>query len=162
MARSMHHQLTRTEILSKTRLDQIEPYLIQQLSFIHTTPHSLIHSPLPNLRTARTLAMAMSLQFCRISTSSRPEILTGNRPIKIRKALGVRCSGEAPPSGTSSVAVESDFDAKVFRKKLTRSKNYNRRGFGHKEETLELMNQEYTSAFNFRIFVVNFQCLLFC
>nr|QBL75471.1 4-hydroxy-3-methylbut-2-enyl diphosphate reductase [synthetic construct] len=46
---------------------------------------------------------------------------------------------------TSSVSLESEFDAKVFRHNLTRSKNYNRRGFGHKEETLELMNREYTS-----------------
>ena len=30
---------------------------------------------------------------------------------------------------------------------LTRSKNYNRKGFGHKDETLELMNREYTSEF---------------
>lgn len=47
------------------------------------------------------------------------------------------------------MAVDSDFDAKVFRKNLTRSKNYNRKGFGHKEETLELMNREYTSEFFF-------------
>nr|AFK35191.1 unknown [Lotus japonicus] len=46
----------------------------------------------------------------------------------------VRCSSADP-----------DFDAKVFRKNLTRSANYNRKGFGHKEETLELMNREYTS-----------------
>ncbi|PQQ11552.1 hypothetical protein Pyn_38828 [Prunus yedoensis var. nudiflora] len=41
-------------------------------------------------------------------------------------------------------AIEPEFDAKVFRKNLTRSKNYNRRGFGHKEATLELMNRDYT------------------
>lgn len=38
-----------------------------------------------------------------------------------------------------------DFDAKVFRKNLTRSENYNRKGFGRKEETMELMNREFTS-----------------
>lgn len=43
------------------------------------------------------------------------------------------------------MAVDSEFDAKVFRKNLTRSDNYNRKGFGRKEETLELMNSEYTS-----------------
>lgn len=53
----------------------------------------------------------------------------------------IRCSGEESPSS----AVAADFDAKQFRHKLTRSENYNRRGFGHKEETMELMNQEYTS-----------------
>lgn len=46
------------------------------------------------------------------------------------------------------MAVDSDFDAKVFRKNLTRSKNYNRKGFGHKEETMQLMNREYTSEFS--------------
>ncbi|XP_071727950.1 uncharacterized protein [Rutidosis leptorrhynchoides] len=39
----------------------------------------------------------------------------------------------------------SDFDAKVFRHNLTRSDKYNRKGFGHKKETLVLVNQEYTS-----------------
>ena len=48
-------------------------------------------------------------------------------------------------SSSSSVAVDSDFDAKVFRHNLMRSKNYNQKGFGHKDETLELMNREYTS-----------------
>lgn len=56
----------------------------------------------------------------------------------------VRCSaGEGVPS--SSATTESEFDAKVFRKNLTRSSNYNRKGFGHKDATLELMNREYTS-----------------
>ncbi|KAJ1410417.1 4-hydroxy-3-methylbut-2-enyl diphosphate reductase [Sesbania bispinosa] len=53
--------------------------------------------------------------------------------IRCRKVFSVRCSAD------------SDFDAKVFRKNLTRSKNYNRKGFGYKEETLQLMNREYTS-----------------
>lgn len=42
-------------------------------------------------------------------------------------------------------SADSDFDPKVFRKNLTRSDNYNRKGFGRKEETLKLMNREYTS-----------------
>ncbi|KAJ4867911.1 1-deoxy-D-xylulose 5-phosphate reductoisomerase protein [Raphanus sativus] len=41
--------------------------------------------------------------------------------------------------------MDSDFDAKTFRRNLTRSDNYNRKGFGHKEETLKLMNREYTT-----------------
>lgn len=56
--------------------------------------------------------------------------------------MSVRCGGE---SSAAEAAVESDFDAKVFRRNLTRSNNYNRKGFGHKEATLELMNREYTS-----------------
>lgn len=54
-----------------------------------------------------------------------------------------RCTAEAV--ATSTADVESEFDKKAFRRNLTRSKNYNRKGFGHKEETMELMSQEYTS-----------------
>ncbi|XP_068654174.1 4-hydroxy-3-methylbut-2-enyl diphosphate reductase, chloroplastic [Aristolochia californica] len=87
--------------------------------------------------------MAISLQFCRFPTRYDlpiPEHAAGIRSIG-RKAFEVRCSGDS----SSAAAVESEFDAKKFRKDLTRSKNYNRKGFGRKEETLELMNQEYTS-----------------
>ncbi|KAL2490714.1 4-hydroxy-3-methylbut-2-enyl diphosphate reductase [Abeliophyllum distichum] len=89
--------------------------------------------------------MAISMQFSRFSVRtdlSLPE----NRSFWYRKSSFVRCSaaGEAAASQSSST-VESEFDAKVFRHNLTRSKNYNRKGFGHKEETLELMNREYTS-----------------
>ncbi|KAF3779004.1 4-hydroxy-3-methylbut-2-enyl diphosphate reductase [Nymphaea thermarum] len=55
------------------------------------------------------------------------------RTIDGRRLFAVRCAGDA------------EFDAKVFRKNLTRSKNYNRKGFGLKEETMELMNKEYMS-----------------
>ncbi|CAA2940907.1 4-hydroxy-3-methylbut-2-enyl diphosphate reductase, chloroplastic-like [Olea europaea subsp. europaea] len=86
--------------------------------------------------------MAISMQFSRFSIPTELSVLE-NRIFRSRKSSFVRCSaaGEAPLSST----VESEFDAKVFRHNLTRSKNYNRRGFGHKEETLELMNREYTS-----------------
>ena len=96
-------------------------------------------------------AMAISLQLCRIPTRTdlfSPDRLAGVGTLRCRKPLSVRCSGDSS-SPSSSVAVDSDFDAKVFRKNLTRSKNYNRKGFGHKEETLELMNREYTSEFFF-------------
>ncbi|XP_041015775.1 4-hydroxy-3-methylbut-2-enyl diphosphate reductase, chloroplastic-like isoform X2 [Juglans microcarpa x Juglans regia] len=93
--------------------------------------------------------MAISLQLCRIPTRTdflSPESLSGPRALNSRRPLSVRCAGDSSSSSSSSsVAVDSDFDAKVFRKNLTRSKNYNRKGFGHKEETLELMNREYTS-----------------
>ncbi|KAL8060485.1 hypothetical protein ABFX02_02G027300 [Erythranthe guttata] len=82
--------------------------------------------------------MAISLQFCRIS--ARAELsLPETRIFRQQKPSSVRCSaaGEADSS--------SEFDAKVFRHNLTRSENYNRRGFGHKKETLEQMSQEYTS-----------------
>ncbi|OVA18637.1 LytB protein [Macleaya cordata] len=94
--------------------------------------------------------MAISPQFCRLSIGSDLS-LRGNRTglgiYRCRKPLSVRChvSESSSSSSSSGTVTDSDFDAKVFRKNLTRSKNYNRRGFGHKEETLELMNREYTS-----------------
>ncbi|KAG5625029.1 hypothetical protein H5410_010247 [Solanum commersonii] len=88
--------------------------------------------------------MAIPLQFSSISTR-RDLSLPETRIFRLPKPFSVvRCSaGEAVPS--SSATAESEFDAKVFRKNLTRSANYNRKGFGHKEATLELMNREYTS-----------------
>ncbi|KAL3382920.1 hypothetical protein AABB24_002428 [Solanum stoloniferum] len=88
--------------------------------------------------------MAIPLQFSSISTR-RDLSLPETRTFRLPKPFSVvRCSaGEAVPS--SSATAESEFDAKVFRKNLTRSANYNRKGFGHKEATLELMNREYTS-----------------
>ncbi|KAL0412509.1 UNVERIFIED_CONTAM: 4-hydroxy-3-methylbut-2-enyl diphosphate reductase, chloroplastic [Sesamum radiatum] len=86
--------------------------------------------------------MAISLHFSRISTRTellRPE----TRIFRQRKPSSVRCSA-AGEAATSSSVESQDFDAKVFRHNLTRSKNYNRKGFGHKEETLEQMSQEYT------------------
>ncbi|XP_023747587.1 4-hydroxy-3-methylbut-2-enyl diphosphate reductase, chloroplastic [Lactuca sativa] len=83
-----------------------------------------------------------SLRFSPFSTG------TGLSPPNVRitrcpKPLFVRCTnGDA---SSPSMADSSDFDAKVFRHNLTRSDNYNRKGFGRKEETLDLMNQEYTS-----------------
>ncbi|XP_042478977.1 4-hydroxy-3-methylbut-2-enyl diphosphate reductase, chloroplastic-like isoform X2 [Macadamia integrifolia] len=92
--------------------------------------------------------MAISLQFSRFSirTDIFPENGTVFQGFRCRKPFSVRCSGDSSVQAAAAAgAVESDFDAKVFRKNLTRSKNYNRKGFGHKEETLELMNREYTS-----------------
>ncbi|XVF67399.1 hypothetical protein PTKIN_Ptkin10aG0117800 [Pterospermum kingtungense] len=89
--------------------------------------------------------MATSLQLCRFCIRTPSDNFGGRSgAVPFRKPISVRCSGDS--SSSSSVAVDSDdFDAKAFRHNLTRSKNYNRKGFGHKEATLELMNQEYTS-----------------
>ena len=97
--------------------------------------------------------MAISLQLCRVSL--RSDLSSDNRvPIRRRRTtFSVRCAGG--DDSTSSVSLESEFDAKVFRHNLTRSKNYNRRGFGHKEETLELMNREYTSKLSLSIIFFN-------
>ncbi|XP_008790227.2 4-hydroxy-3-methylbut-2-enyl diphosphate reductase, chloroplastic-like [Phoenix dactylifera] len=71
----------------------------------------------------------------------------GIRPRTGGSALvSVRCGGlRAVSNDESTIALEPDFDTKEFRHNLTRSENYNRRGFGHKKATLELMNREYTS-----------------
>uniref|UniRef100_A0A1D1Y3I2 4-hydroxy-3-methylbut-2-enyl diphosphate reductase n=1 Tax=Anthurium amnicola TaxID=1678845 RepID=A0A1D1Y3I2_9ARAE len=105
--------------------------------------------------------MAIPLQMCRFygldapgGTPSGVRLAShgssGSSPSGVRRAgaagvrrIPVRCGGGG--SGSPNSAVEADFDAKAFRHNLTRSKNYNRRGFGHKEETLQLMNREYTS-----------------
>ncbi|XP_071736774.1 4-hydroxy-3-methylbut-2-enyl diphosphate reductase, chloroplastic-like [Rutidosis leptorrhynchoides] len=84
-----------------------------------------------------------SLQLTPLSTCtdlSLPEI----RVFRCRKPLSVRCSaGES--SSSPSISVGSEFDAKVFRHNLTRSDNYNRKGFGHKKEITEQMNIEFNS-----------------
>ncbi|KAL4347379.1 hypothetical protein GQ457_17G011900 [Hibiscus cannabinus] len=56
--------------------------------------------------------------------------------LSFQKPFIVRCSGDSSPD---------NFDTKAFRHRLTRSKNYYRKGFGNKEETLQIMNQEYIS-----------------
>ncbi|KAL6494768.1 hypothetical protein OROGR_031568 [Orobanche gracilis] len=89
--------------------------------------------------------MALSLQLCRITARtglSLPEA----RICRQRKPSSIRFSADEEGAQSSSATVDfSEFDAKVFRHNLTRSKNYNRKGFGHKEETLEQMSQQYTS-----------------
>ncbi|KAG0490780.1 hypothetical protein HPP92_007643 [Vanilla planifolia] len=78
-------------------------------------------------------------------------LLTGRDATAIRPRLSgewraIRCSavgGGGRQSATT--AAEPDFDKKAFRHNLTRSDNYNRKGFGHKKETLELMESQYTS-----------------
>ncbi|KAG6572015.1 4-hydroxy-3-methylbut-2-enyl diphosphate reductase, chloroplastic [Cucurbita argyrosperma subsp. argyrosperma] len=95
--------------------------------------------------------MAFSMQLYRLATrtdAALPESFPGVRSVRCRKPLSVRCDGDSSASASSSsssVAVDSNFDAKVFRRNLSKSENYNRRGFGHKDETLALMNSEYTS-----------------
>ncbi|PKA49618.1 4-hydroxy-3-methylbut-2-enyl diphosphate reductase, chloroplastic [Apostasia shenzhenica] len=68
--------------------------------------------------------------------------LAGGKPT----VLPVRCSTPGSGGGESATTIlDPDFDKKAFRHNLTRSDNYNRNGFGRKEETLELMDREYTS-----------------
>lgn len=91
--------------------------------------------------------MASTLPPCRVVSNSSDHSISENFPRAQcrwrRRPLLARCTAEA--AATSTADVESEFDKKAFRRNLTRSKNYNRKGFGHKEETMELMSQEYTS-----------------
>ncbi|KAL6522634.1 hypothetical protein OROMI_031592 [Orobanche minor] len=89
--------------------------------------------------------MALSLQVCRIT--ARPGLsLPEARISRQRKPSSIRFSADGEGAPSSSAKVDSsEFDAKVFRHNSTMSKNYNRKGFGHKEETLEQMSQQYTS-----------------
>ena len=89
-----------------------------------------------------------------ITTHLRSALLApgGGRRSRRRAPSSVRVRCDAsPPSSSSSAApaasLDPDFDKKAFRHNLTRSDNYNRKGFGHKKETLELMSQEYTSEY---------------
>ncbi|CAL0304220.1 unnamed protein product [Lupinus luteus] len=86
--------------------------------------------------------MAVSAHLCRFPFTRTDFSLPENLfRVQSRKPFSLRCSGDSSPA-----VVDSEFDAKVFRKNLTRSKNYNRKGFGHKEETLQLLNREFQAG----------------
>ncbi|XP_023512039.1 4-hydroxy-3-methylbut-2-enyl diphosphate reductase, chloroplastic-like isoform X1 [Cucurbita pepo subsp. pepo] len=85
--------------------------------------------------------MAISLQIPRLprrvdSVSSKS--FSGAGALRFRKPLLVRCTAD-------SSSVNPDFDAKLFWKNFSRGENYNRKGFGYKEEALKLMSSEFTS-----------------
>ncbi|PQM34487.1 hypothetical protein Pyn_29197 [Prunus yedoensis var. nudiflora] len=105
---------------------------------LHTLSHNTCASP--------SLLLCTSNHSPPLPPQTRPDLffsdsIARNASLHRRKLLSVRCSGDS----SSMAAVELEFNAKVFRKNLTRSKNYNHRGFGHKEATLELMNRNYTT-----------------
>lgn len=56
----------------------------------------------------------------------------------------IRCSG-SPENSAFATTLDLNFEKKEFWHNLICSDNYNRKGFGHKKETLELIIQEYTS-----------------
>ncbi|XP_075511237.1 4-hydroxy-3-methylbut-2-enyl diphosphate reductase, chloroplastic-like [Primulina tabacum] len=88
--------------------------------------------------------MAIALQFSRVP-AGLDFGLTQSRDPRRRITSSVRCEAAGEADYSSTASAELDFNAKAFHRNLTRSKNYNRKGFGHKEETMELMNREYTS-----------------
>ncbi|KAL4615661.1 hypothetical protein ACB092_07G142900 [Castanea dentata] len=83
--------------------------------------------------------MAFSLQPCQIPTLTdlfSPESFAGPTDLRCENLLSFKCT-----SDSSSGALDSNFDMELFRKNWTGSKNYNRRGFSLKEESVELMNR---------------------
>ncbi|XP_078171654.1 4-hydroxy-3-methylbut-2-enyl diphosphate reductase, chloroplastic-like isoform X2 [Carex rostrata] len=65
---------------------------------------------------------------------------------KVRPPMTVRYAATGDSFSNESFPLDSaEFDKKKFRYDFTRSDNYNKKGFGHKKETLELMNNIYTS-----------------
>ncbi|KAL0365476.1 UNVERIFIED_CONTAM: 4-hydroxy-3-methylbut-2-enyl diphosphate reductase, chloroplastic [Sesamum angustifolium] len=101
--------------------------------------------------------MAISMQFCRVFTRTDLS-LPDTSLFRRRRPASLRCSAAGDAASLSSASGESsEFDAKVFRHNLTRSKNYNRKGFGHKEETLEQM----TEVYNVRIVYLTVDCYVY-
>lgn len=94
--------------------------------------------------------MAISLQIPRVPhraafISPSPLSAAGALPLRLRKPISLRCTADSP---SSPGPLDPDFDAKLFWKNWARGENYNRKGFGHKEETMKLMNSEFTSEFS--------------
>nr|AFN02125.1 1-hydroxy-2-methyl-2-(E)-butenyl 4-diphosphate reductase [Phlegmariurus carinatus] len=93
-------------------------------------------------------SLLSSVSVSRIgSVKSTPELSfrseRGSTSLMHVRPLVVRCAEGSV--ATESAADSEHFDSKNFRRKLTRSENYNRSGFGYKKETLEAMAKEYTS-----------------
>ncbi|KAG5526573.1 hypothetical protein RHGRI_032751 [Rhododendron griersonianum] len=90
--------------------------------------------------------MSISPQLCRLTTRTNIYMPDTCRVFPRWKPLSMRCApGESLTASVAMDVTDSGFDAKVFRHNFMRSTNYNRRGFGHEEETLELMSHEYNS-----------------
>ncbi|KAI8532932.1 hypothetical protein RHMOL_Rhmol11G0256500 [Rhododendron molle] len=90
--------------------------------------------------------MSISPQLYRLTTCTNIYMPDTCRVFPRWKPLSMRCApGESLPASVAMDVTDSSFDAKVFRHNFMRSANYNRRGFGHEGETLELMSHDYNS-----------------
>lgn len=79
-------------------------------------------------------------------TTKRDSLTTWGTKLGAFPNLKVRRTKVRHAASDSAVdSTVEEFDTKAFRKTLSRKENYNRKGFGHKEETLEEMDKEYTS-----------------
>eukprot|EP00249_Psilotum_nudum_P019527 c27297_g1_i1 orf=346-1809(+) len=100
-------------------------------SILGTDTRSSVHRRTVQLESSFKQSSWLSCNYHHLNYSSRwtPRI------------AGVRCdqslAAASPPS--------EYFDSKTFRRNLNKSDSYNRSGFGHKKEMLELISKEYTS-----------------
>ncbi|KAK1402633.1 4-hydroxy-3-methylbut-2-enyl diphosphate reductase [Heracleum sosnowskyi] len=79
--------------------------------------------------------MSMPIQFSSLisgSFSPNHRLYYGKKPVS-----SFRCM--------ASLSSDPEFNTKEFRKNLTRREDYNKKGFGRKKETLELISREYYS-----------------
>jgi hypothetical protein len=88
-------------------------------------------------------ALSLALGSGRISRAPASRSLRRpNAPAKpSRRVCRAHSSGPEEEEASSGGYI----DTKAFRRALNQSDNYNRQGFGHKEEALEKMDSEYTS-----------------
>ncbi|KAI8532933.1 hypothetical protein RHMOL_Rhmol11G0256600 [Rhododendron molle] len=91
--------------------------------------------------------MSISPQLCRLTVRTNI-FVPDTRAFPRWKPLSMRCApGESLSASVAMDVTDSGFDAKVFRHNFMRSTNYNLRGFGHEEETLELMSHDYNRKY---------------
>nr|UIB01911.1 4-hydroxy-3-methylbut-2-enyl-diphosphate reductase 2 [Pinus massoniana] len=100
-------------------------------------PEAVGPRTLSNGRGSLVIADSSAILSIRLTRAMQPDVC---RNLKLRRT---QVRSDAAPSAVDSHTGE--FDTKAFRRTLTRKENYNRKGFGHKEETLEAMDKEYTS-----------------
>uniref|UniRef100_A0A0C9S8A8 4-hydroxy-3-methylbut-2-enyl diphosphate reductase n=1 Tax=Wollemia nobilis TaxID=56998 RepID=A0A0C9S8A8_9CONI len=74
---------------------------------------------------------------------SSPMVSTRLACIKLKVGHKKVCC--AAHGGTAVDQTTEEFDTRAFRRTLTRKESYNRKGFGHEEETHEAMSKEYNS-----------------
>lgn len=121
--------------------------MTHSFSLTNTQAHAKVH----------IMDMVISAQFGlgRISSGLLAPSATVVRSVtaEVRPSMSVRC---ATAGESSFVPLDSaEFDKKQFRHNLTRSNNYNKRGFGHKEEAIALMNHDF--MFSFFLILINFK-----
>jgi hypothetical protein len=81
----------------------------------------------------------------------------GRRGILVVRSCDSVAGAVVPPAAPLPSDQSEYFDSKSFRKTLTRSDNYNRSGFGYKNEMLQQMEEEYTSKCEVLISLIAFE-----